>query len=227
MAAYGAVWVWALAVVIAVVLRVLQRLRRPRECRNARFFMALEVFPCLELLRRHESAIRSETSALLEQWVEWPENLSRHGRWSVVPFYGFGRWVPKNCRSCPTISGLLQHIPNLRTAILSRLAPRTTLAAHQGWGELANNVLRCHYVIKCTTGNSCFLQVEDERVYVQEARIYAFDDSKLHFAGNTGLDDRIVLLLDIDRPSYICKGVSTVPFTPELEEFTQSVGGGE
>ena len=44
--------------------------------------------------------------------------------------------------------------PVLRTALFSRLEPRTILGAHSGWSDLANHVLRVHIPISVPSGSS-------------------------------------------------------------------------
>ena len=46
-----------------------------------------------------------------------------------------------------------------------------------------------------------------------------FDDSKRHYAENTSEDDRIVLIIDIERPEHVKQGTSDATDTKELEEF--------
>jgi hypothetical protein len=53
-------------------------------------------------------------------------------------------WVKASEEACPKTVALLKSLPGIRTALFSRLGPKTTLSVHQGWGSLANYVLRCH-----------------------------------------------------------------------------------
>ena len=48
------------------------------------------------------------------------------------------------CKACPQTYDLLRQIPNIRTALFSRLGPQTTLSNHRGWADLSNHVLRIH-----------------------------------------------------------------------------------
>ena len=56
-----------------------------------------------------------------------------------------------------------------------------------------------------------------------ENKIIVFDDSKLHYAQNNGSKDRIILILDIDRPKNVKIGTSTVEDTAELNNFIDSI----
>ena len=54
---------------------------------------------------------------------------------------------------------------------------------------------------------------------MNEGKWLAFDDSKIHYANNTSNKDRIVLLIDIQRPEFIKTGNSDVTETTELKNF--------
>ena len=154
-----------------------------------------------------------------DQWKVWPEKYlyKNNNGWKVLPFYGFGQWIPNNCKKCPTIYKIIKRIPGLKTASLSRLTSGTKLEPHYGWAKLSNYVLRCQYGI--IVGDNCILGCENDIVEMKENKIVVFDDSKLHYAQNNGNSDRIVLILDINRPSNVKKGESDVEDTTELTQF--------
>ena len=89
-------------------------------------------------------------------WHDWPEYHGREGGrndWTVVPFVhtfpasdpAATTWIAPTCARCPATAAALRALgPRLRTALFSRLGPRTRLSAHTGWEDLANHVLRCH-----------------------------------------------------------------------------------
>ena len=156
-------------------------------------------------------------------WYPWPEKLySEDKMWSVIPFYGFGKWSEKNIKMFPIIYNFIKNIPSIKTAGLSKLSGGTVLTPHKGWGILSNNVIRCHYGIDVPDG--CYISVrndneEEEIRYMNEGKWLAFDDSKIHYANNTSNKDRIVLLIDIQRPEFIKTGNSDVTETTELKNF--------
>lgn len=184
------------------------------------FYNYREIYPFLETLKQNKYAIQQEVSDIMkDNWNIWPEKYLFNNKdgWKVFPFYGFGIWIDKNCQKCPVIHNILKHIPGLKTASLSRLKPNTKLSPHQGWSELSNNVLRCQYGI--FVKDNCILSCNNEIDTMKENKIIVFDDSKMHFAENNGSHDRIVLILDIERPYYVKKGTSTVKNTDELQHF--------
>jgi aspartyl/asparaginyl beta-hydroxylase (cupin superfamily) len=128
-------------------------------------------------------------------------------------------WIKSTCDHCPFTTSLLKEIPNVRTALFSRLGAGTKLGLHTGWEDLANYVLRCHLALRVPSAGSCGLYVSGEvRLHVQD-EIIVFDDSKTHKAFNESCEDRIVLIVDILRPDYIPKGIAKGGHTKELDSF--------
>lgn len=193
---------------------------------NKRFYTIDDTgFPLPKL-----SSLRQEILNICSNkaWIDWPEsNLYEHdGTWKIIPFYGFDMWVDKNCSKCPQLTQYLKQIPGLRLATLSKMSPGMKLTPHQGWGNYSNFVLRCHYGV-VVPPNKCYISVSDdrgeERQFHQEDEWLIFDDSKTHFAENMSDEDRIVLIIDIDRPSHIEPGISQMGDTKELIDFVEKM----
>ena len=90
-------------------------------------------------------------------------------------------------------------------------------------GSYSNYIIRCHYGI--IIPDNCYVYVRDEDTNIEEKHYYKqfewliFDDSKFHYAENSSNKDRIVLILDIERPKNIKIGTSTVEDSSELVEI--------
>ena len=69
-------------------------------------------------------------------------------------------WVKSTTARVPQTSALLRDLPNVRTALFSRLGPETELSSHTGWEDLANHVLRCHVCLDIPKVGLCGLHVE-------------------------------------------------------------------
>jgi beta-hydroxylase len=170
--------------------------------------------------------IRSETRSL-SNWLSWPETelyeVNNPNGWKVIPFYGFGTWVDQTCNKCPTISNFLRQIRGLKLATLSKLSPGMKLVPHKGWANHSNYVIRCHFGIVVPSG--CYISVQNNGSDVEEIRFHKenewliFDDSKIHYAENKSASDRIVLIVDIERPAHIRAGVSDSEDSKELLDF--------
>jgi aspartyl/asparaginyl beta-hydroxylase (cupin superfamily) len=159
-----------------------------------------------------------------DKWNNWPEKyLYEQGDWKIFPFYAFNYWVEDNCNLCPQITNFLKSIPNLKLATLSKMSGGTKLTPHQGWANHSNNVLRCHYGI--IVPDNCSISVLDKnnwlKMYHNQFEWIIFDDAKMHYAENIGDKDRIVLIIDIERPKNIKIGQSTIGDTEELMQIVK------
>lgn len=199
-----------------------------------------EEFPGLldPLLRRIDD-IRREAK-LIPQWTAWPEkNHYSSGEegtgasWTVFPLcYTFPandvtqrKFIDKTCAFVPDTIALLQGIGMpLRTALFSRLDPNTKLGTHTGWSDLANHVIRVHIPLVVPGGDVCGTWV-DGCVETQDVgRIVCFDDSKVHRAYNySETEERVVLIIDLERPSNLPQGTAKGGHTNELDAFIKEL----
>ena len=161
--------------------------------KHANYYDWKTYFPQVAELVENMEVIRTEMRALTD-WRPWPEqNLySARKEWNVFPFlHTFPAtdeskmtWVSHFCDQCPKTSALLKKIKGIRTALFSRMGPGTVLAAHRGWADLSNHVLRLHLALEVPEEKSCGLWVRGEKQFHREGEVICFDDSKLHKAFN-------------------------------------------
>lgn len=196
------------------------------------FYDVTEINPQLLDIDKIKKKIFTETENIYlsnNLWNDWPEkylyNDSNPDGWKIFPFYAFGIWVEKNCNLCPEITKFLKSISGLKLATLSKLKPKTKLNKHEGWASHSNHVIRCHYGL-VVRENCCYIYVEDIGgkknngiKYHKKFEWLCFDDSKTHYAENSSDIDRIVLIVDIERPANIEIGKSDVGDTKELLEI--------
>lgn len=204
------------------------------------------VFPDLaEIKIRYRDIL--EEAKNVPQWTPWPEDHYAndiHGgedhvgedddeaqpknHWTVFPFLhtfpatdeSKKSWIRSTCAHCPITASLLGNIPNIKTALFSRLAPGTKLSSHTGWADLANYVFRCHLALEVPADGDCGLVVHGETKLHSTGEIIVFDDSKPHKAfNNSPTGDRIVLIVDILRPSHFPLGTAKGGHTAELDGF--------
>lgn len=212
-------------IAIIIVLIVVVMLFGVRE--GPSFYETGEVFPSLMALENTEviETITKELSQLnSSNWQEWPERkLSKDNKWTVFPLCGFGKWSERNCSKCPKTAAMLKKIPGIVTAGFSKLEEGAILEKHQGWAELSNHVLRNHLLLTDNTPESCSVWVAGQIKPHVYRKWITFDDSKLHTAMNKDEKERIVLLVDIERPEKIMRGKSKVVTSNELENFLASL----
>jgi aspartyl/asparaginyl beta-hydroxylase (cupin superfamily) len=187
-------------------------------------FYNYNIFPQLNKIKDLHQQIINELPIAMNTWIPWPEtNLYPMTKsWTILPLNVFGIWSETNCKKMPVLAKFLKTIPNLKMALLSKMGPQTKLIPHRGWGFYSNNVLRCHYgLVIPKEPNSCYVSVDEDIEYHAEGSWLIFDDSKLHFAENASDSERIILIVDIERPKYIKKGDSKVGDTEELQTLVR------
>jgi len=194
-------------------------------------------FPFLQKLLMNTDALTKEMERLTEgRWCPWPElqlysSEDQKGDWKVIPlmhtFPAYDQsktqWIESNCAACPKTAEVLREIPGLRTALFSRLGPKTRLSSHRGWADLSNYVLRCHLPLFLPDQErfpeSCGMWVEGDVQFHKLNDILVFDDSKLHKAFNASDEERIILIFDIMRPESVPLGMASGGHTEQLDEF--------
>jgi len=186
------------------------------------------IYDNLEIFRNEIIQINNDKS-----WINWVEkNLyseKDNMDWKIFPFFGFNIWAEEHCKKCPELTKFLKSIPGLKVAILSKMTPGTKLTEHKGWANHSNYVLRCHF--NFIIPENCFISVgeydknnnikREVKKYKQDKWII-FDDSRLHYTWNDGKSDRIVLILDIERPKNVKIGKATKGDTKELIDLINS-----
>ena len=181
------------------------------------FYYLTEVEPKLYLLEDNYKVIQKELQSAQVRWLQWPETyLYDENNWSVIPLYAFKKWIPKYKPFFPITLNIISKIPRVKTILFSRLKANTIIDPHQGWASLSNHILRCHLPLQVSHTGTNFIAVGNEKTYHQVGKVIVFDDSKLHYSVNKSPGERIVLIVDIERPSFIEEGKSQVQETPEL-----------
>lgn len=191
-----------------------------KEIKLHQSFYDISIYPCLQNI---DCNILKEELKETSFWEDWPEyELSEKGKWKIIPLITFGK--QRNVENFPKSIKMLEKIGNIVNAGFSKFSAKTKLTLHKGWGELSNNVLRCHLGIDVP--ENCFLYVIDPygnyKMKQENDKWIVFDDSLYHSAINHSDFDRIVFILDIKRPDYLHKGVSDVKNTEELNEFLKN-----
>lgn len=188
------------------------------------FYSVNEISSQLDNIGNVSDDIMKESLSIFgDEWSDWPEKelYDSDGKWKIFPFYAFGIWVNDNCEKCPKTYKFLKHIKGLKLATFSKLTSGMKLKPHKGWASHSNYVIRCHYGLVVPKG--CYVSVSDETreeiQYHKKFQWLIFDDSKTHYAENKSNSDRIVLILDIERPSTIKVGSSEIGDSKELIEI--------
>lgn len=124
--------------------------------------------------------------------------IAREKNWRTLFLYGFGERVEGNCRLLPKTADLIGRHPEIHTAWVSILAPRYHIPPHTG---VTKGILRAHLgLIVPEDRENCWIRVGDERKSWEPGRIFVIDDTYDHEVQNNTDEERVVLLLDFNRP---------------------------
>lgn len=129
-----------------------------------------------------------------------PDNdkIAVEDRWKVYLLFGFGERSERNCALCPETTRLIESIPGLKTAWFSILSPRYHVPPHRG---VTKGLLRCHLGLKIPTDREkCRIRIGQDYVSWENGRAFVFDDTRRHEVFNETDEERVILLLDFDRP---------------------------
>ena len=164
-------------------------------------------FPFLDEVRRHWREIEAETREVLKHRDAIPGfeeispdqyRIATERNWRTFVLFGFGERLETHCAQMPRTAELLERIPELRLAWLSILAPGYHIPAHTG---VTKGLLRVHLgLIVPERREACRIRVGDEVRHWAPGELFVIDDTYEHEVWNDTDEERVVLLLDFDRP---------------------------
>ena len=164
-------------------------------------------FPFLAPIEEAWLQIRAELDRLMPHREQLPAfhqisrdqtRISTGDHWKVFILYGFGMAIERNCAVCPETARVLRQVPGLQSAWFSILAPRYHIPPHRG---VTKTILRAHLgLITPERREHCRMRVRDQIVTWQPGKIVVFDDFNYHEVWNDTDEERVVLIVDFNRP---------------------------
>jgi ornithine lipid ester-linked acyl 2-hydroxylase len=153
-------------------------------------------FSFTQPLMQHWQIILAECLALPgHEFDAWPETGLYNQGWDVYGLYLEQQALLENCVFCPQTTALLRQIPGLSSAGFSRLAAGTEILPHVGYSD---QVLRLHLGLRAS--EDCGIRVGNQMRRWIPGECLVFDDTIEHQAWNRSNDERLVLLVDFQRP---------------------------
>jgi ornithine lipid ester-linked acyl 2-hydroxylase len=194
-------------------------------------FFDSSLFPWVRKVEAEWMAVRRELDMLLVHREEIPnfqdisekqKVLTAGEQWKMFYLYAYGEKAEENCARCPDTVKVLQHIPGMKTAMFSILAPKKHIPEHRG---MYKGVLRYHLglIIPGPPG-SCRIRVGNDIQTWAEGKSLIFDDSHPHEAWNDSDSYRVVLFIDFVRPVFFPVSllnrsiIWTIARTPSITE---------
>ncbi|MEM0945191.1 MAG: aspartyl/asparaginyl beta-hydroxylase domain-containing protein [Pseudomonadota bacterium] len=170
-------------------------------------FLEPELFPFLNELRDNWEVIAEETRGVLKHREAIPGfqdispdqyRIATEKNWRTFVLFGFGEKLEKNCAQMPRTAEMLARVPNIQIAWLSILAPGYHIPAHTG---VTKGIIRTHLgLIIPKDAEKCRIRVGDQVKHWMPGELVVLDDTYEHEVWNDTDEERVVLLLDFDRP---------------------------
>lgn len=171
-------------------------------------FFDVKDFPWVADIEADWKKARAELDAILPYAAHLPNYqdisreitaISQDDGWKTYFFYAYGIKAPANCRRCPETAKLLKRIPGMKTGFYSILAPGKRLPPHHGPFK---GVLRLHLALLIPEpAEKCGIRVGTETCHWQEGKVMIFDETYEHEAWNDTEGLRVVLFVDVLRPT--------------------------
>lgn len=168
------------------------------------------IFPTGSLLEDNWKIIRDEgyniynslTDKSLNYLDNYHMNLGRENKkqWTTIPLRVFGKDFKMYMNMCPFTCKILQDHPEIKSCIFSIMEPGKIIQPHVGPYD---GLLRYQLALDIPVpidNQECYLYVGDEKYSWTEGEGILFDEANVHGAVNTTDKQRIVLLIDIERP---------------------------
>jgi len=190
------------------LLRGIGRFQAARSKVGTGPFLDPAEFPWVGEFESRLEDIQRELEQVLERPEEIPafhqlspdqKRISKGENWKTFAFCVFGIKLEENCARCPATVEALERLPGLQNAWFSILAPQYHIPPHKG---PTRAVIRVHLpLVVPEAADDCWLRVDDQVRSWKVGKCMLFDDTYEHEVRNATDDMRVVLFVDVDRPS--------------------------
>lgn len=165
-------------------------------------------FPWIQPLEKNWEIIRDEAMSVLRFKEAIPPlsdispdhaKLDAQKKWRSYFLWGYGFKSDENCLRCPKTTALLNKIPKLRTALFSIHEAGMEIPPHKG---VTAGICVIHLGLKIPEKwSNCAIRVEDKTINWRNGKAFVFDDTREHETWNKTKEERVILLLHVDRPT--------------------------
>jgi len=164
------------------------------------FPWAMELEKNFDVIHRELQGLLTlrESIPFIHDVSPYEQKISKGKNWRTFFLIGFGYEAEQSWKRCPETMKVLRKITNLRTAFFSILGPNYHVPHHRG---ISKGLIRCHLgLIIPDQRDQCVMRVGDQICQWEEGRCFVFDDTNDHEVWNKTNQERVVLLIDVDRP---------------------------
>jgi beta-hydroxylase len=164
-------------------------------------------FPWIAELERRWPEIKTELDSLLAHQDGIPplaeispdhRRIAPPGKWKSFFLHGYGYRHEANIRRCPRTAEAVAGVPGLNSAFFSILAPGASIPDHRG---PTKGIITCHLTLQTPSFDDCRLLIGGREVGWTEGEFLILDDSYRHEVSNKSDVIKVVLLIQVRRPS--------------------------
>ncbi len=142
--------------------------------------------------------LHREAIPLFQEVSSDQKKISTGTNWRTFFLYGFGIPFAKNSSQAPVTTRSIEHAENLQTAWFSILAPGYHIPHHRG---VTKGILRYHLgLIIPKDYEKCRIRIADEVRPWRPGKGFVIDDTFDHEVWNDTDEERVILIVDFDRP---------------------------
>lgn len=169
-------------------------------------YLKTEDFPELNVLQENWQIIRDEALNLHSaERISASKDLDDLGfnsffrtGWKRFYLKWYGSSLPSAEALCPKTVALINAIPNVKGAMFTMLPPGARLGAHR---DPYAGSLRYHLGLSTPESPDCFINVDGTDYAWKDGEAVMFDETFIHYAENKTDKNRIILFVDIKRPT--------------------------
>lgn len=169
-------------------------------------YLKTEDFPELQVLQDNWQVIRDEALNLHSaERISASKDLDDLGfnsffrtGWKRFYLKWYGSSLPSAETLCPQTVALINSIPNVKGAMFTMLPPGARLGAHR---DPYAGSLRYHLGLSTPESPDCFINVDGTDYAWKDGEAVMFDETFIHHAENKTDKNRIILFVDIKRPT--------------------------
>ena len=169
-------------------------------------YIDVDNFPELKVLEDNWKVIRDEAIALnndthiksSEEKDDLGFNSFFKTGWKRFYLKWYGASLHSANKLCPKTVDLINSISSIKGAMFAMLPPGARLVKHR---DPYAGSFRYHLGLTTPNSEECFISVDGKKYYWKDGEAVMFDETFIHFAENKTNTNRIVLFLDIKRPT--------------------------
>lgn len=165
-------------------------------------------FPLSHALRKNYRAVLKEAQQVMGRSVQFDtfyesqNYLNKDKKWKTFVLKSFNNDLLENQKLCPLTTGLISRDRRIVSAMFSVLEPGKYIPPHQG---VYRGIYKYHLGLDIPLGD-CWISVDGQRYHWGNGKDMIFDGSYTHSVRNNTDKTRIILLLELKREEYGCRG---------------------